>query len=193
MKLKLFPLGIVALPSKVIPLHIFEERYKKLINECIKQKSEFGVIYQNNKGLAKLGCTVSVNKIVNRYPDGRMDIVSVGNKIFKLEDQSLIDEITVGDISYLPEPIPLPNQIFDSLKEKYIKLLITLGLKENIDYHLSKTMTFELLEMIQLSSQFELELLLINSEKERAEVLNKFFDSLLNQPSLFNSNERFLS
>ena len=193
MKLKLFPLSIVAFPSKVIPLHIFEERYKKLINECIEQKSEFGVIYQNNKGLAKLGCTVSVNKIVNRYPDGRMDIVSVGNKIFKLEDQSLIDEITVGDISYLPEPIPLPNQIFDSLKEKYIKLLITLGLKENIDYHLSKTMTFELLEMIQLSSQFELELLLINSEKERAEVLNKFFDSLLNQPSLFNSNERFLS
>ena len=193
MKLKLFPLSIVAFPSKVIPLHIFEERYKKLINECIEQKSEFGVIYQNNKGLAKLGCTVSVNKIVNRYPDGRMDIVSVGNKIFKLEDQSLIDEITVGDISYLPEPIPLPNQIFDSLKEKYIKLLITLGLKENIDYHLSKTMTFELLEMIQLSSQFELELLSINSEKERAEVLNKFFDSLLNQPSLFNSDERFLS
>ena len=193
MKLRLFPLGIVAFPSKVVPLHIFEERYKKLVNECIDQKSEFGVIYQNNKGLAKLGCTVSVNKLVNRYPDGRMDIVSVGNKIFKLEDQSLIDEITVGDISYLPEPIPLPNQIFDSLKEKYIKLLITLGLKENIDYHLSKTMTFELLEMIQLSSQFELELLLINSEKERAEVLNKFFDSLLNQPSLFNSNERFLS
>jgi len=193
MKLRLFPLGIVAFPSKVIPLHIFEERYKKLINECIDQKSEFGIIYQNNKGLAKLGCTVSVNKLVNRYPDGRMDIVSVGKKIFKLEDQSLIDEITVGNISYLPEPIPLPNQIFDSLKEKYIKLLITLGLKENIDYHLSKTMTFELLEMIQLSSQFELELLSINSEKERAEVLNKFFDSLLNQPSLFNSNERFLS
>ena len=84
MKLRLFPLGIVAFPSKVIPLHIFEERYKKLINECIDQKSEFGVIYQNNKGLAKLGCTVSVNKLVNRYPDGRMDIVSVGNKIFKL-------------------------------------------------------------------------------------------------------------
>ena len=120
MKLRLFPLGIVAFPSKLIPLHIFEERYKKLINECIDQKSEFGVIYQNNKGLAKLGCTVSVNKLVNRYPDGRMDIVSVGNKIFKLEDQSLIDEITVGDISYLPEPIPLPNQIFDPLKEKYI-------------------------------------------------------------------------
>jgi len=193
MKLRLFPLGIVAFPSKVIPLHIFEERYKKLINECIDQKSEFGVIYQNNKGLAKLGCTVSVNKLVNRYPDGRMDIVSVGNKIFKLEDQSLIDEITVGDISYLPEPIPLPNQIFDPLKEKYIKLLITLGLKENIDHHLSKTMTFELLEMIQLSSQFELGLISINSEKERAKVLNKFFDSLLNQPSLFNSDERFLS
>jgi len=54
-------------------------------------------------------------------------------------------------------------------------------------------MTFELLEMIQLPSQFELELISINSEKKRAEVLNKFFDSLLNKSSLFNSNERFLS
>jgi Lon protease-like protein len=193
MKLKLFPLDIVAFPLKFIPLHIFEERYKKLINECINQKSEFGIIYQDNNGLAKLGCTVSVKKLVNRYPDGRMDIVSVGNKIFRIEDQTLINEITVGDITYLPEPIQLPNLIFDPLKEKYIKLLIILGLKENIDHHLSKTMTFELLEMIQLPSQFELELISINSEKKRAEVLNKFFDSLLNKSSLFNSNERFLS
>ena len=68
-----------------------------------------------------------------------------------------------------------------------------LGLKENINHHLTKTMTFELLEMIQLPSQFELELISINSEKKRAEVLNKFFDSMLNKSSLFNSNERFLS
>lgn len=193
MKLKLFPLGIVAFPSKFVPLHIFEERYKKLINECIDQNSEFGVVYQDKNGLADVGCTVTVTKLLNKYHDGRMDIITQGKKIFKLKDQEVIDDITIGDISILPEIKPLPSKIFDPLKEKYLKLLIILGLKENINRHLAKNTTFELLEMIELSPKFELELISINSENKRAEILNQFFNSLLNQSSQFNSNERFQS
>ena len=193
MKLKLFPLGIVAFPSKFVPLHIFEERYKKLINECIDQNSEFGVVYQDKNGLADVGCTVTVTKLLNKYPDGRMDIITQGKKIFKLKDQAVIDDITIGDVNILPEIKPLPSEIFDPLKEKYLKLLIILGLKENINRHLAKNTTFELLEMIELSPKFELELISINSENKRAEILNQFFNSLLNQSSQFNSNERFQS
>ena len=193
MKLKLFPLGIVAFPSKFVPLHIFEERYKKLINECIDQNSEFGVVYQDKNGLADVGCTVTVTKLLNKYHDGRMDIITQGKKIFKLKDQEVIDDIAIGDISILPEIKPLPSEIFDPLKEKYLKLLIILGLKENINRHLAKNTTFELLEMIELSPKFELELISINSENKRAEILNQFFNSLLNQSSQFNSNERFQS
>ena len=193
MKLKLFPLGIVAFPSKFVPLHIFEERYKKLINECIDQNSEFGVVYQDNNGLADVGCTVTVTKLLNKYHDGRMDIITQGKKIFKLKDQEVIDDITICDRSILPEIKPLPSEIFDLLKEKYLKLLIILGLKENINRHLAKNTTFELLEMIELSPKFELELISINSENKRAEILNQFFNSLLNQSSQFNSNERFQS
>ena len=193
MKLKLFPLGIIAFPSKFVPLHIFEERYKKLINECIDQNSEFGVVYQDTNGLADVGCTVAVTKLLNKYPDGRMDIITRGKKIFKLKDQVVIDDITIGDVNILPEIKSLPSEIFDPLKEKYLKLLIILGLKENINRHLAKNTTFELLEMIELSPKFELELISINSENKRAEILNQFFNSLLNQSSQFNSNERFQS
>ena len=122
-----------------------------------------------------------------------MDIITQGKKIFKLKDQAVIDDITIGDISILPEIKPLPSEIFDPLKEKYLKLLIILGLKENINRHLAKNTTFELLEMIELSPKFELELISINSENKRAEILNQFFNSLLNQSSQFNSNERFQS
>ena len=71
MKLKLFPLGIVAFPSKFVPLHIFEERYKKLIKECIDQNSEFGVVYQDNNGLADVGCTVTVSYTHLTLPTNR--------------------------------------------------------------------------------------------------------------------------
>ena len=99
MKLKLFPLGIVAFPSKFVPLHIFEERYKKLINECIDQNSEFGVVYQDTNGLADVGCTVTVTKLLNKYPDGRMDIITQGKKIFKLKDQAVIGKLDVDSNS----------------------------------------------------------------------------------------------
>ena len=57
-KLKLFPLGLVAYPTKIVPLHIFEERYKALINECISLKQEFGMVYSMDNGLADFGLSL---------------------------------------------------------------------------------------------------------------------------------------
>ena len=126
MKLNLFPLGIVAFPNKSIPLHIFEDRYKRMINDCIDNGNEFGIIYQNIKGIAEFGCTVSVTKLLKRYPDGRMDILSKGNRIFKLDSKKIVNDIVVGKITVLPKFNPLSSEVFDPLLEKYLKLLITL-------------------------------------------------------------------
>ena len=61
--LKLFPLNLVAYPTKVVPLHIFEERYKTLINDCISSDQEFGMVYSRDKGLASFGCSLSVSEL----------------------------------------------------------------------------------------------------------------------------------
>ena len=193
MKLKLFPLNLVALPYKIIPLHIFEERYKKMIKDCIDKKKEFGIIYQNKDTQSKIGCSVSIEKIINTYPDGRMDVVVKGSKIFKVQRQYLKQDLVMGDIVFMPESEPLDKNIFNPLLDKYIKLLLAVGLKDNLDRHLAKTKTFELLEMIQTSHDFELELLRLNSEEKRLEILNRFFSSILEQSDLFKSNERYQS
>ena len=193
MKLKLFPLNLVALPYKIIPLHIFEERYKKMIKDCIDKKKEFGIIYQNKDTQSKIGCSVSIEKIINTYPDGRMDVVVKGSKIFKVQRQYLKQDLAMGDIVFMPESEPLDKNIFNPLLDKYIKLLLAVGLKDNLDRHLAKTKTFELLEMIQTSHDFELELLRLNSEEKRLEILNRFFSSILEQSDLFKSNERYQS
>ena len=193
MKLKLFPLNLVALPYKIIPLHIFEERYKKMINYCLDYKKDFGIIYQNKESQSKIGCSVSIEKIINKYSDGRMDLIVRGKRIFKVQSQSYQNDIAIGDISYLKEPEPLNRKIFNPLLDKYIKLLLAVGFKENIDHHLSKTLTFELLELIQTSNDFELELLHLNSEKKRLEILDRFFTSILDQPELFKPDGRYQS
>jgi len=193
MKLKLFPLNLVALPYKIIPLHIFEERYKKMINYCLDGKKDFGIIYQNKESQSKIGCSVSIEKIINKYSDGRMDLIVRGKRIFKIQSQSHQNNIAIGDISYLKEPEPLNRKIFNPLLDKYIKLLLAVGFKENLDHHLSKTLTFELLELIQTSHDFELELLHLNSEKKRLEILDRFFTSILDQPELFKPDGRYQS
>ncbi len=80
---------------------------------------------------------------------------------------------------------PLSTDNFNPLLDKYIKLLLAVGFKDNLDHHLSKTLTFELLEMIQTSHNFELELLQLKSEEERAKILDSFFTSILEQSEIF--------
>lgn len=82
--LPLFPLEAVLLPSNILPLHIFEERYKEMIGEAIRNKTEFGVVQAGEKGILNLGCTAIVEKVVTEYPDGRMDILSVGRRRFEI-------------------------------------------------------------------------------------------------------------
>ncbi len=80
----LFPLGVVLLPGMNLPLHIFEERYKLMIGECLERRSEFGVVFEEGGRLEDVGCTARIRQILRRYPDGRLDIVSAGAARFRL-------------------------------------------------------------------------------------------------------------
>jgi Lon protease-like protein len=82
--LPLFPLGVVLFPRAVLPLHIFEERYKRMIGEAIRNRTEFGVVLATGKGIASIGCTATVEQIFKTYDDGRMDILTVGRRRFEI-------------------------------------------------------------------------------------------------------------
>lgn len=82
--LPLFPLELVLLPNARLPLHIFEERYKEMIGEAIARKSEFGIVLASDSGIVNTGCTATVQSIVKRYDDGRLDIVAIGRRRFEI-------------------------------------------------------------------------------------------------------------
>jgi Lon protease-like protein len=82
--LALFPLQVVLLPEAELPLHIFEERYKEMIQEVIRGHLEFGVVLANEKGIVNTGCSASINKVLREYPDGRLDILAVGRRRFEI-------------------------------------------------------------------------------------------------------------
>ena len=73
----LFPLQLVVFPRTRLPLHIFEERYKEMVGDAIRDDSEFGIVLAKEDGILNAGCTVMVEKVLEMYPDGRMDILTL--------------------------------------------------------------------------------------------------------------------
>jgi len=80
----LFPLSVVLLPSMPLPLHIFEERYKEMMGEIIPAKSEFGVVFAKDDGIVNIGCTASIDRVMRRYDDGRLDLLAIGQRRFQI-------------------------------------------------------------------------------------------------------------
>jgi len=82
--LPLFPLQVVLLPGSQLPLHIFEDRYKEMIGEVLRDKLEFGVVLASEKGIVNTGCTATVDRVLKEYPDGRLDILTRGRRRFEV-------------------------------------------------------------------------------------------------------------
>jgi Lon protease-like protein len=99
----LFPLGIVLLPTEIVPLHIFEERYKLMIGECLESDGEFGIVWLSDDGLREVGCTASVSQVLEELEDGRMNILVAGGRPFRLLRR--IDDMPypAGDVEMLDD------------------------------------------------------------------------------------------
>lgn len=100
----LFPLGVVLLPTERVPLHIFEERYRELIGECIEEGSDFGLVYAEGEELADVGTRARVAQVLTRFPDGRLNVLVEGGSRFRL------DELTTGRSFHTAVVSPLDDE-----------------------------------------------------------------------------------
>src|ERR671936_1857315 len=100
--LPIFELPIVILPGELLPLHIFEERYKRMIGHCLETAEPFGVVFRDEEGTAhRIGCTARVTEVLERFDDGRMNIVVAGEQPFRVLERFEDDDYPVGEV----EPI----------------------------------------------------------------------------------------
>ena len=99
----LFPLGLVLLPGEVVPLHIFEERYKTMIGECLEAGTEFGIVWSGDDGVRDVGCAAEVAQLIETTEDGRMNILAKGTRRFTLDRR--IDDMPypAGDVTWMQD------------------------------------------------------------------------------------------
>ncbi len=119
----LFPLQAVVFPRTRLPLHIFEERYKEMIGNAIRDHSEFGVALAKENGIVSAGCTVMVEKVLETYPDGRMDILTRGVRRFEIVELSGEKAYLQAEVSFFddddsaPAPAELREQALSNHRD----------------------------------------------------------------------------
>jgi Lon protease-like protein len=93
LRFPLFPLGLVMLPGELVPLHIFEERYKQMIGECLDEDREFGILWMADDELKEVGCAARITRVLEKFDDGRLNILAEGTTPFRMERR-------IGDMAY---------------------------------------------------------------------------------------------
>lgn len=167
--LPLFPLNLVVFPHEDLNLHIFEPRYRQLINECLDEKKTFGIpAFVNNK-LLGYGTEVEVKQLSKRYGDGRMDIKTKGLRVFRMAGfQNPVEgKLYAGGEVFFTENEDLSEEINPYLLSLVQKLYTHLKVK--VDYNKPEyaPFSYRIVHKIGISVAEEYELLTIPSEKER--------------------------
>ena len=99
----LFPLGLVALPTELVPLHIFEERYKTMIERCLEEPSEFGIVWMAEDGLRPIGCACEIAEVLERLEDGRINLIARGTRPFRIEARQEELPYPAGTVEFLED------------------------------------------------------------------------------------------
>src|SRR5437588_4782078 len=120
----LFPLGIVALPSELVPLHIFEERYKTMIDQCLREEREFGIVWLSDDGLREIGCAMHIEKVLERMEDGRINLLARGTRPFRVLERQGHLAYPAGVIEFVEDRPDAPDPaLLKAAHEAYAELV----------------------------------------------------------------------
>jgi len=178
--LPLFPLEVVLFPKAALPLHIFEERYKLMVGEAIAQQSEFGIVLAQNNGLAKAGCTAAIENVIKQYPDGRLDISTVGRRRFEILFLDQQKPYLQGGVQFFeddPEPAP-GGEALERLQGLFGRAQALLPELNRPDPKPGAE-SFSIAEVLPLELPFKQRLLTLRSEAGRVASLTEHLEKLI--------------
>jgi Lon protease-like protein len=174
----LFPLGIVCLPSEVVPLHIFEERYKTMIGECLEEERPFGIIWLSDDGLREVGCTAEITQVLERMDDGRLNILVQGRNAFRLLRR--VDDLPypAGDVELLPDEADEPAEaVGEAAREGYATLLERATDTRPEQQDLGALSAYEMAATVDFGLEAKQTLLELRSEGARLRALAELFEA----------------
>jgi ATP-dependent Lon protease len=182
--LPLFPLQVVLFPGSSLPLHIFEERYRILVAESLEGRREFGINLLAEERIAEIGCTAVVKRVVQRYDDGRLDIVVEGKRRYRLHryDHDKAPYL-VGWVEFLPASGEMPDRtlLADTivLYNKLVSMVYRGKVKELARHLHSDDVSFLLAQKAGMDLTQRQLLLETENENERLRLLHQYLSEAI--------------
>ena len=171
-ELGLFPLGIVLLPTEQVPLHIFEDRYQELIGECLAEEREFGLVYAHDDGLSEVGTRAAVTEVLDRFEDGRMNVVVEGRERFRLVELTEGRSFQTGLVEPIEdEPDAADPEDSEHAVELFHRLVELTGAEVEEPSLAAEQLSFELAGRFEFAPELKQRLLQLTSERERMHLL----------------------
>jgi Lon protease-like protein len=188
LELPIFELPLVLLPGELLPLHIFEERYKRMIDRCLEAGEPFGVVFRDGDGSARrIGCEARVTEVTERFDDGRLNILVTGERPFRVLDRFEAPEFPAGEVEPVEveatEPEPEPEleepQGAERARDAFAELVRRVGGEEPDREDLETLDSYGIAARVELPPETKQHLLELRSEPARMRVLASALEALV--------------
>jgi Lon protease-like protein len=172
----LFPLGMVAVPHEIVPLHIFEDRYKAMIAEVLAEGREFGLVWAADDGLKPNGCAMEVTEVLERHDDGRLDILTRGTRPFRIVEEHFDHVYPAGAVEFLDDKDESPDdETVEAAHEAYGDL-VEEATDQVLEPEVLEPLTaYEMAATVDFGPDAKQGLLDLRSENARLRLLTRLF------------------
>jgi Lon protease-like protein len=172
LELPIFELPLVLLPGEKVPLHIFEDRYKRMVGTAIEQEEPFGIVLRDDEGARSIGCTARIDE-VEQLDDGRMNIVVSGEAPFKVLDRFESPEFPAGEVELIGEDEvpPADEDAAGAAREAFAGLAERATGERPDPAELDSASAYAIAARIELPAETKQRLLEMRDEDERMALL----------------------
>jgi Lon protease-like protein len=196
--LPLFPLQTVLFPNSALPLHIFEERYKSLIQRSISDNAEFGINLVEGSSVSSVGCAAVVRDLLHRYDDGKMDIIVEGRRRYRVQRyDARMAEYLMGTVQFLENTAEPPDRMLLAETLRMYNALMAIVYKGDPTYLVGvdrqeTDLSFVLSQKSGMDVSMRQQLLELDSENARLRLVSRYLEAVLPKVERVEEIERII-
>jgi Lon protease-like protein len=172
----LFPLQLVVLPTEVVPLHIFEERYKTMIEVCLTSDHEFGIVWLADDGLNEVGCACRIERVLEKLDDGRINLLARGTRPLKVLERQRDLAYPAASVEFLLDAPEQPRpDLLEQAQEAYAQLVRKATDRSPAIDELAKMNAYAMAATVDFGLDAKQTLLTLRSEAARLGLVTRLF------------------
>jgi Lon protease-like protein len=176
----LFPLGLVALPHELVPLHIFEERYRVMFDELLEREGEFGIVWATDEGPKPTGCACEIEQVLERLDDGRLNVLTRGTRPFRIVERQPDMPYPAATVEFLEDRLEVEDDdAAEAARTAYAELVAEATDSEPDPDELAVKSAYEMAATVDFGLDAKQGLLDLRSENARMRLVTRLFKAAI--------------